>query len=94
MPKKVKTKKQKLLSDLRHKNISPTLEQTDFTTYSLPAPKKADSKYTHPEKAYAAPSRGVSTAGFSYLLPDLRKTILLTISIVVAEILIKYFLKI
>lgn len=94
MPKKVKTKKQKMRSDLRHTNYSPEIEKADFTTYSLPALKRADHKPTPAEQTFSAPIKAVSTTGYSYLSTDLRKTILLTVSIIVVQILVKYYLKI
>ncbi len=94
MPKKVKTKKQKMLADLRRNNYSPGIEKTDFTTYSLPTIKMEERISTPPERAYRAPKGVVTTAGYTYLLADLRKTILLTCTVVIVEILIKYYFKI
>lgn len=93
MPKKVKTKKQKMLADLRLQNTSQISEKTDFTTYSLPKLKNIDKKSTVLLQTQKTPPKNVSTEGFAYLQRDLRKTILLTLSIVFAQILIKYYFK-
>lgn len=94
MPKKLKTKKQKIRSDLRHKNYLPESEKAEFTTYSLPTFKEIEHKPTPAEQTFLTSAKQVSTVGYSYLSRDLRKTILLTLSIVMVEILIKYYLKI
>lgn len=94
MPKRVKTKKQKILADLRRKNSPSVIEKTDFTTYTLPTTMHVDSPKSDMPGKKIASAKAVSTSGYAYLYKDLRKTLLLTSSIIIAEILIRSYLKI
>lgn len=97
MPKKVKTRKQKLLSETRRKNATPAAREADYTTYSLPS-ASSNTESLSPSKIPAEMGEGekthVITADYRYLTFDLRKTMLLTFSIIIAELAIKFFLKI
>jgi hypothetical protein len=80
MPKRKKTRKQKIIADTRHK--SPTGHQLS-------------QEKTQPEQAILTSSpqkQTINVSEFSYLYADLTKTITLTISIIVAELLLKFFL--
>lgn len=82
MPKKKKTREQKILADKRR-----NVENQSLYTFTSPlsqAPKK-QSANTTPKAAT------ISTASYKYLAGDLRKTLLLTFFIMVAELLIYYF---
>ncbi|HUQ85145.1 MAG TPA: hypothetical protein VM077_02375 [Candidatus Limnocylindrales bacterium] len=93
MPKKVKTKKQKILADLRLKNSPQISEKTDFTTYSLPAFNNTDQNNPVAMRSQKAFIKHVSTVGYTYLHKDLIKTILLTSSIIIAELVARYYFK-
>lgn len=97
MPKKVKTRKQKLLSETRRKNAAPTAREAGYTTYSLPSPS-SNTESLSPSKIPAEMDEGartrVITADYRYLTLDLKKTMLLTFSIILAELVIKFFFKI
>jgi hypothetical protein len=97
MPKKVKTRKQKKLIDLRLKNTTPAAREADYTTYSLPIPNSPKDSVlaSSTSSGLSAKTRShVITADYKYLTFDLHKTILLTLSIIAAELFAKYYLKI
>lgn len=77
-----------MLADLRRIDSYQKIEKADFTTYSLPA---SEETLKTPEREKAL---HVSTIGYDYLQKDLRKTIILTCSIVIAELLIRYYFRI
>jgi hypothetical protein len=106
MPKKRKTKKQKILHDNKRQTVpevvSPlpsssqkeTQESAQQTvtpaTFSLPV--ASEKPHTAPEKAKTTtPAVTVSTTEYGYLSTDLMKTALLTGAIVFAELLIRLF---
>ena len=97
MAKKGKTRKQKLLTDLRRKSIHSVDRKPESTTYSLPIQNSASRSasvsapsniITHNVKSH------VATIDYRYLITDLRKTILLTCLIAIAELAIKFLVKI
>jgi hypothetical protein len=97
MPKKVKTKKQKKLTDTRRKITTSISKEADSSTFSLPKQYPAIntvSKQEHkPVKTLNQinPPVAVSTTGYQFLVKDLRKTVILTILIVIAQLIINYF---
>jgi len=84
MPKNKKTKAQKILSDKRR-------EMTHTPLYSLPQNISTD----QPKQPVARPvnTATISTSSYKYLGADLRKTFLVTLLIIIAEVLIHYFAK-
>ncbi len=108
MPKKRKTKKQKILLDNKRqvvqepapsvvsssKNETPQTEQETEKTETFSLPIVMDKTHTIPEKAKQSPlAVTISTNEYGYLATDLMKTTLLTGAIVFAELLIKLFVK-
>lgn len=97
MPKKVKTKKQKMQADIKRKTYSSTPRQADRTVYSLSSEVKSAPIKNQEEKiSYSLHTSKSVTAAHTYphLASDLKKTIILTISIVVFQIAIKLLLNI
>lgn len=82
MPKKKKTREQKVLADKRRDNENQSL-YTFTSTLSQSQKKPAATAQKH--------AATISTASYNYLAGDLRKTLLLTLFIIVAELLIYYF---
>jgi hypothetical protein len=84
MPSKKKTRKQKLLSDTRRTQVAnPT-----SATYSLTG---LSDTVTHAEKAKTIPlAQSITTQNYNYLAHDLRKTLFLTIAIIVTQIVLLY----
>jgi len=92
MPKKVKTRKQKILADSRRK-ANPTVEKkVDTATYSIPQQKQSA---TPGQSIYAKSNlqTTIATSSYSYLSGDLRRTVFLTLAIVIAELLIRFTVK-
>lgn len=97
MAKHKKTRKQKLLADLRRQTQSTVSKEPDSTTYSIPVSisDPASISKPHAVSTYAGSVQAkVVTIDYRYLITDLRKTILLTSAIVIAELVIKFWLKI
>jgi hypothetical protein len=97
MPKKVKTKKQKLQADLRRKNFLPISKEIDETVYSISdhnntatQPKPNLLNHIPVENSKST----VSAIEYPFLINDLRKTVLLTIFIAISQLAIKFLLKI
>jgi hypothetical protein len=83
MPKKKKTRKQKVLADTRHREyFAEPLEQIRIDSSE---PKKVYHPQPKPE------AQAIVTAHYSYLYSDLLKTLILTISVIVAELALRYF---
>ena len=81
MPKKKKTRKQKAIADMRHieyKHLHKPLEEKS----SLPPTAF---------KPQQNVKQAIAVADFRYLYSDLTKTIILTSSIIIAELVIKHF---
>jgi hypothetical protein len=76
MPKKKKTREQKIIADRRHKIIAPSLEKPSAA--SVPLRKIPTAKSV------------ISTSSYSYLNSDLIKTLILTSSIIIIEIVFRY----
>jgi hypothetical protein len=97
MPKKVKTKKQKKLTDTRR--IIPTSfsKEADSSTFSLTKQNPAIKSVSRQEYTSVKTlnqintSAVVSTTGYQFLIKDLRKTMILTILIVIVQLIINYF---
>ena len=85
MPKKKKTREQKMLADKRRELGNQTL----YTFISTPS-KSQGELIPHASKQ---PAVAISTTSYRYLAGDLQKTLLFTTFIVVTELLVKYFLK-
>lgn len=88
MPKKKKTRKQKMLTDSRHqaeKNDVPT--QQTFS-YSVESPKRKETTIS----PKVSVSHAISTSEYSYLSKDLIKTFAVTGIIIFAEILLFFIL--
>ena len=83
MPKKNKTRKQKVLADTRHKEyfVEP-LEQ-------IRVENKEPKKVYHPQSRPVA--QAILTEHYSYLYSDLLKTLILTIFVIVAELVLRSF---
>lgn len=98
MPKKVKTRKQKILADSRRKLQGSVVNEAEFLSYSLPQQKVETENtlpsFTLPKVGTRSSSRGhVATSGYQYLVRDLRKTLLLTLSIIAAQMLISFLMR-
>ncbi len=78
MPKKKKTRKQKMLADLRHKVVKIESAQTVVQTLEEP---KVEHKLQSPVKT-------IATSSYQYLYSDLFKTIVLTVSIIAGELVL------
>ena len=91
MPKKKKTRKQKTLADVRRQK-EPKVTNTAFaeskpqTRENVVAPSTPDEM----QPPSRTSKRIVQTSDYHYLARDLRKTILLTTSIIVIELAIKF----
>jgi len=90
MPKKKKTRKQKIRADLRHHEfriVDETISLEKSTT--LPVEEKTSSL---PRVTAAKPAlhNSIATAEYQYLSKDLLKTLSLTVSVVIAELLIHF----
>ncbi len=92
MPKKVKTRKQKILADSRRRAAPTSEKKVDSITYSIPAQKHT------PNSISVTPAQtnkhvSIKTASYSYLSADLRRTVFLTLAITIVEIIIKFKVK-
>lgn len=76
MPKKKKTRKQKLLADMRRKVVKIESVQTVVQTLEEP-------KIEHKPQPQV---KAIATSSYQYLYSDLFKTIILTISIIAGEL--------
>ncbi len=96
MPKKKKTRKQKIISDKRHKDYSAFTPppQANPSTTSSPDRLGVQSVQTERSQTIHKPQhisgQLITTAHYSYLYSDLRKTFFLTCSIIIAELLLGY----
>ncbi len=85
MPKKKKTRQQKMLADQRHNThtfaaVLPNEQQEKTATTSIPLP-------------LTKPLHSIATIDYGYLGIDLRKTLFFTGSIIVLELAIHIFTK-
>lgn len=78
MPKKKKTRKQKILADMRHKVV---VEEPKIEYKSQPSQPQAD-------RIQQSSVKAIATSSYQYLYSDLVKTIVLTISIIVGEMVL------
>lgn len=109
MPKKKRTRKQKIQTDQKHihhsvmappepsqRGDSPSKQQKHITTtsgVSFSLPESYANKHTS-QKATPSSQQttiAIATNEYDYLGKDLRKTVLLTITIVIIEFLIRFF---
>jgi hypothetical protein len=102
MAKRKKTLKQKLLSDSRRKTVlidTPELSEKEVSTihkenkYSLNQASLSTFSSSENHKSQPAIKKNISTVSYEYLRTDLQKTVALTIFILIAELLIKFFVK-
>lgn len=84
MPKKKKTREQKLLADKRREVTNQGL----YTFTSTPPKSHA----AQPLSSHRQTATTISTTSYKYLAGDLRKTFLFTLFIMVTELVIYYFL--
>jgi hypothetical protein len=84
MPKK-KTRKQKVVADTRHREyFAEPLEQVQTETRNnVQNVQLEDNERPKP--------RVIATANYSYLYSDLLKTLMLTISVIAVELVLRYF---
>lgn len=90
MPKHGKTRKQKMLADLRRR---ATVIESGSKTYELKKEINIPESSITVEKPQPVSNQGIFTTNYSYLSGDLRKTILLTSSIAIAELVIHFFVR-
>ncbi len=78
MPKKKKTRKQKILADMRHKTVK------------MQSPHAVAKLFEEPkvEHKIHSPIRAIATSNYQYLYSDLFKTIVLTLSIIAGELVL------
>jgi len=84
MPKKRKTKKQKLAFDSRQKELSTPIKSVISSTL------ENSTQLQHEKPIVIKPqvkNNNISTSDYAYLYPDLRKTIALTLIIIIVETL-------
>lgn len=82
MPKKNKTREQKILADKRRSVENKSL-YTFTSTLSQSQQKQPAAGRKH--------TTAIATASYQYLAGDLRKTLLFTFLVIIAEVLIYYF---
>jgi hypothetical protein len=91
MAKKKKTRKQKVLSDLRHHHLAPKSGNPVDESSPAAEEKPRSTVFTFtpdPVKSPAVPARTNIPTGtdYHYILHDLKKTTILTVSIIVGQI--------
>jgi hypothetical protein len=97
MPKKAKTKKQKIQADINRKSNLSVSRQADRTVYSAPSEAIEEPISASPEKiSYTFQSSKSKAIAIEYprLINDIRKTILLTFAIATIQIITKLMLTI
>jgi hypothetical protein len=106
MPKKRKTRKQKISTDQKSV-VREIVPSTDSSQSNSTSPKQQESvtpgmtfslpTHFHPnqtvqkEKKISAGTAAISTADYGYLSIDLMRTALLSVAVVIAELLIRLF---
>ncbi len=90
MPKKKKTKEQKRLAEIHRKQHFSTQQQYTFSTDDVlkPIEDKIVAK-----KLNTTPTTVATNADNQYLMHDLRKTLLLTGTIIFIQIVLRIFIK-
>ncbi len=83
MAKRKKTREQKIAADSRHKDYSKNIQPIQIVAQT----QKVFSQIQQ------APSPKSSVFEYSYLYSDLIKTTILTFSIIILELVLKYFFK-
>lgn len=83
MPKKKKTRHQKIKADMRHKDYKAPSEMLVPSFQLNPVQPQIKTEKT----------QTIATAQYAYLYSDLRKTLILTILIIVAELILGNYLK-
>jgi hypothetical protein len=87
MPNKKKTRKQKIVADMRHQLHIQTADSPK------PEPLSPHVESNIPQvihNAHQSSLQSIATSHYQYLYSDLFKTAVLTISIIVAELLLRY----
>jgi hypothetical protein len=93
MAKKRKTRKQKMLADLRHQTRTPSSPlTTSIHTVSIPKEAALSESDKSPIQT-ALPAKTITTDHYSYLVKDLKKTLILTSGIVVIQFIFAYLTK-
>jgi len=87
MPKKKKTRKQKIQADSRHTTESAALPSEQIQTYSVAKKEVISPKVT------SSSTTTIATSDYRYLSKDLLKTVLLTISIIIIELVLQRLTK-
>jgi hypothetical protein len=82
---KIKTRKQKQIADKRRQVFAESTYSFDYNPTYKPASKEASIQ----PKTTIDPS-GIYTSGYTYLNHDLRKTIIVTLAVILVE-LVLYF---
>lgn len=83
MPKKKKTLKQKMLTDIRHEQ-----ERKDLYSFQVPhVPHQPSAPVREEIRPHA-----ISTVHYQYLAADLRKTLFFALFAVLTELIMYYFL--
>ena len=82
MPKKKKTRKQKMLANTRHK---------EYFLEPLQSVKPEHSESLKPYSPQPNPNQAIVTSHYNYLYSDLLKTLLLTILVIMSELALRYF---
>ena len=91
MPKKRKTWKQKITADLRQKAYIPnpdTFSSQEVVSSQQPAFQQSQNLDNKKQTVHA-----ISTSAYHYLSSDLLKTLILTWSIVLVELVLRFVLK-
>lgn len=92
MPKKKKTRKQKIVSDQR-RQTSPTVSHVSKVTLSEHPKERPTTPSIHPEQVVQKPtlSHAIATNDYLYLSRDLLRIATLTGVIVIIELLLRFF---
>ena len=85
MPKKKRTRKQKMVGDLRQTTNQQPLPTEQMQTYSVEKKAIVAPKIVAP----AHSAKTIATSEYRYLSKDLLKTVLLTCSIIVIELVLQ-----
>ena len=94
MPKKRKTKQEKVIADLRRKLVSQEPATAESTPSFAPTYTFAQTKSIAQTSSYSVNSKtsNLKPTAYSYILSDLRKTVLLTTIAIAAQILLYFVL--
>ena len=94
MPKKKKTRKQKVVADTRHREyFAEPLEQVQAENRNNVQLENNEQKKVHNPQHLQSNTKVqvIATANYSYLYSDLLKTLMLSISVIAVELVLRYF---